>query len=188
MVEAADSFDDEPDHGLHEPQVRDAWCELLAKHLPAAPCEVLDLGCGTGTLSVLLASLGYIVTGVDFSAGMLARATAKANREHVEVAFVQGDAAAPPVTRLFDVLLCRHVLWALPEPEDVLQRWRSLLRPGGRLVLIEGHWSTGVGMTAAELVAQVERVVGPVVLARLPDVGLWGREIGDERYLVSVLR
>lgn len=43
-------------------------------------------------------------------------------------------------------------------------------------------------MTAAELVAQVERVVGPAVLVRPPDAGLWGREIGDERYLVSVLR
>ena len=54
---AAGSFDAEPDHGLGDPAVRAAWVELLGRHLPVAPCRVLDLGCGTGTLSVLLASL-----------------------------------------------------------------------------------------------------------------------------------
>src|SRR6478609_5325654 len=47
-------FDDEPDHGLHDPLVRDAWRSLLRSVLPPSPGRVADLGCGTGTLSLLL--------------------------------------------------------------------------------------------------------------------------------------
>ena len=47
-------FDDEPDYGLRDPAVRRAWGELLLEHVPAGS-TVLDLGCGTGSLAVLLA-------------------------------------------------------------------------------------------------------------------------------------
>ena len=43
----------------------------------------------------------------------------------------------------YDAVLARHVLWALPDPADALARWLGLLGPGGTLVLVEGHWSTG---------------------------------------------
>lgn len=43
----ADTFDDEPDHGLRDAVVREAWAERLRAWLPETPCEVLDLGCGT---------------------------------------------------------------------------------------------------------------------------------------------
>lgn len=186
--DAAASFDDEPDHGLRDPDVRAAWAELLTRHLPPAPCRVLDLGCGTGTLSVLLASLGYVVVGADLSGGMLARARAKASSAGVEVPLVQGDAAAPPVSGPFDAPVCRHVLWALPDPGRCLARWAALLRPGGRLVLVEGRWSTGAGITAADLLPCVERTLGPARLERLTDLRLWGRPIDDERYLLSAAR
>ena len=60
-------FDEEPDHGLRDPTVRDAWDRLLSKHLPEPPVDVLDLGCGTGSLTVLLADAGHRVHGVDLS-------------------------------------------------------------------------------------------------------------------------
>ena len=58
----ADQFDREPDHGLHDPQVRSAWVDLLRSNLPPSPASVLDVGCGTGSLSVVLSTLGYLVT------------------------------------------------------------------------------------------------------------------------------
>jgi ubiquinone/menaquinone biosynthesis C-methylase UbiE len=182
---AAASFDDEPDHGLRDPELRSSWRALLTRHLPDPPARVLDLGCGTGTLSVLLASMGFTVTALDSSAGMLAQAKAKAEHEGVPVELVHGDAAAPPVAGGFEVLLCRHLLWALPDPAAALARWRRLVRPGGRMVLIEGRWSTGAGILATELVPTVERVVGEAKLEHLDDEALWGRAITDERYLVS---
>ena len=56
--DAAATFDDEPDHGLRDPQVRAAWAALLLPLMPPAPARILDLGCGTGSLAVLLASRG----------------------------------------------------------------------------------------------------------------------------------
>jgi methylase of polypeptide subunit release factors len=57
--EQAASFDQEPDHGLLDPTVRAAWIAVLTDVLPPAPARILDLGCGTGTLAVLLAEAGY---------------------------------------------------------------------------------------------------------------------------------
>ena len=106
---------------------------------------------------------------------MLTRARAKASSAGMHVAFVRGDAPAPPVSGPFDVVLCRHVLWALPQPEQALRRWRTLLRPHGRLVPVEGRWSTGAGITAAQLLPSVERTVGPADLEPSSDPRLWGR-------------
>jgi SAM-dependent methyltransferase len=178
----AAAFDAEPDHGLADPDVREAWRALLLGALPPAPARVADLGCGTGTLSLLLAEEGYDVTGVDFSPEMVRRARAKVGDA---VRVLEGDAADPPLAEAsYDVVLCRHVLWALPSPAAALARWVSLLAPGGRLVLVEGSWSTGAGLTADETVALVEATGRAARLTRLPEAAYWGREVGDERYLV----
>ncbi|MZE76013.1 NUDIX hydrolase, partial [Streptomyces sp. SID5475] len=49
---AAPEFDEEPDHGLRDPAVRAAWSARLADWLPGEPSDVLDLGCGTGSLAL----------------------------------------------------------------------------------------------------------------------------------------
>jgi hypothetical protein len=59
-----------------------------------------------------------------------------------------------------------------------------LLRPGGRLVLVEGSWSTGTGLTAQQGEAIVARHRDQVDVTRLDDPALWGRVIDDERYLL----
>ena len=73
----AATFDNEPDHGLRDPIVRQAWSDLFAGWLSSSPVNILDIGCGTGSLSLLLASLGHNVTGLDFSPEMLAQAKTK---------------------------------------------------------------------------------------------------------------
>ncbi|MFF8953134.1 class I SAM-dependent methyltransferase [Streptomyces sp. NPDC014940] len=182
----AAAFDDEPDHGLRPPGVRAAWADRLRGWLPGHPADVLDLGCGTGSLSLLAAEQGHRVTGVDSSPAMAALARAKlAGRDAV---VLQGDAAAPPVgERRYDVVLVRHVLWALPDPERVLRHWRTLLRPGGRFVLVEGVWGTldPVGIPADRLVALLEPVARHTRVERLSgDPELWGGAVDDERYAV----
>jgi SAM-dependent methyltransferase len=186
-AEAA-TFDDEPDHGLGDPATRAAWRELLLEHLPPAPARVADLGCGTGTLSVLLAAEGYDVRGIDLSPEMVARAEAKAEAAGVAATFAVGDASDPQLPAgSFDVVLSRHVLWALPDPAAGLARWVALLAPGGRLVLVEGRWFTGGGLTSAETEELVHGTGRSVAVRHLPDPVYWGKEISDERYLaVSV--
>lgn len=178
----ARTFDEAPDHGLREPEVREAWRDLLQELLPPAPARIADLGCGTGTLSVLLTEQGYDVTGVDFSPAMIRQARAKAPG----VEFIEADASAPPLDPAsYDVVLSRHVLWAMRDPAAALGRWQDLLAPGGRLVLVEGSWSTGAGLTGAETVALVEGLGRPATLRPLPEARFWGREITDERYAVT---
>ena len=180
----APTFDDDPDHGLRDPQTRAAWLDLLTSHLPPAPARVADLGSGTGTVSVLLAEAGYTVDGVDFSPAMVERARAKAG-DRTDVTFTVADAAAPPLTPgAYDAVLCRHVLWALPDPAAALEQWVALLQPGGRLLLVEGSWHSGVGLTGAQTTGLVGETGRTAELQALTDPVYWGREIDDERYLV----
>lgn len=179
----AESFDEQPDHGLRDPSVRAAWADVLLPLMPPAPAAVLDLGCGTGSLAVLLAEAGYQVSGLDFSAKMLSVAAAKAEAAGVQVDFIEGDATAPPCVQA-DVVMARHVLWALPDPGAVVGRWAELLRPGGTLLLIEGRWSTGAGLAAVESQKLVLLHRREATVVPLTDSALWGGDIDDERYLL----
>lgn len=180
----ARTFDVEPDHGLHDPVVRDAWQGLLRSLVPPIPSRIADLGCGTGSLSLLLAEDAHEVDGVDLSPEMIRRARAKAGT-FPGVTFRVGDAAAPDLPPAsYDVVLCRHVLWALPDPPAALARWVELLLPQGRVMLVEGNWSTGAGLSAAETVALVEEAGLVATLRPLPDEAYWGKRIDDDRYAV----
>ena len=180
----AGAFDEEPDHGLHDPVVRDAWQSLLRSLVPPIPSRIADLGCGTGTLSLLLAEDAHQVDGIDFSPEMIRRAAAKAGT-FPGTSFRVGDASAPELPpAAYDVVLCRHVLWALPSPAEALGRWVELLAPDGRLVLVEGSWSTGAGLTADQTVELVEGAGLSASVQPLTETVYWGRRIDDERYVV----
>lgn len=179
-AEAA-GFDDEADHGLSDPQIRAAWRELLLEVLPPAPARVADLGCGTGTLTRLLTDEGYTVDGLDFSPEMVRRARTKVP----EARFVVGDAADPALLpQGYDVVLSRHVLWAMPDPARAFARWVGLLAAGGVVVLVEGYWATGTGLSAEVCERIVSRVRHDVQIRPLSEPVYWGKEIADERYVV----
>ena len=131
----AGAFDDAADHGLRDPEVRRAWADLLLPLIDGRGRRVADLGCGTGTLSLLLAAEGgHFVSGVDFSSEMIHRAREKTKGTSPEPVFIVADAAEPPLTAgSFDVVLARHVLWAMPDPAAALKRWIELLGPDGVL-------------------------------------------------------
>ncbi|MCW2833673.1 MAG: class SAM-dependent methyltransferase [Nocardioides sp.] len=180
-LEAA-SFDDEPDHGLADPRVRAAWRELLLGVLPPAPRRVADLGCGTGTLTRLLVDEGYGVDGVDISPEMIRLARSKVP----EADFRVGDASAPGLdAAAYDVVLCRHVLWAMPDPVTAFASWVELLAPGGEAVLVEGRWGNGAGLGADEAEAIVRTARSEVTVRHLPEDVFWGKTINDERYLLT---
>ncbi|WP_405148572.1 class I SAM-dependent methyltransferase [Sphaerisporangium sp. NBC_01403] len=201
---AASSFDDEADHGLRDPEVRAAWAERLRSWLPPSPADVLDLGCGTGSLTLLLAEQGHRPVGVDLSPLMAEQARRKLTAAGFEVTTLVGDASDPPAEAgaSFDVILSRHLLWTLPDPEGALRRWAGLLRPGGRLVLIEGRWAAPAepgdrplygeapslpwmgGVGAERLLRALLPIAAHSRAEPLTDPRLWGRPIHDERYAV----
>lgn len=187
--EAAASFDDEPDHGLRDPGVRAAWMALLQRALPPGPVAVVDLGCGTGSLSVLLAEIGYTVTGVDIAPAMIAQAEHKARMLRRTISWRVMDAAQPDFApQSFDAVLCRHLLWTLPAIDQVLARWARLLKPAGVLLLIEGRWHTGAGLRPDEVVAALPASLTNTVVLPLSGLAdLWGGPVNDERYALRAV-
>jgi SAM-dependent methyltransferase len=198
--EYAAEYDQEPDHGLLDSDTRAAWKDLLRMWLPPHPSDVVDLACGTGTLTALAAELGHRVRAYDLSGEMVRRARAKTAHFGSAVEVHQSDVSAPPLEpRSADAVLARHILWTLPDPHAALAAWAQALRPGGRLVLVEGRWSSvgddsfddpdrmpwAGGVRSAELRAAVEQVAQDVHVVQLTDPVLWGRDIDDERYLLA---
>lgn len=115
--------------------------DLLRTWAGARPLDVLDIGCGTGFLALQLADLGHRVTGLDCTEEMLELGRAKAREAGLEVRFEAGDAERPPFAdATFDLIVERHVIWTLPDPLGALTAWHRVLRPGGRVVLVEGDW------------------------------------------------
>jgi SAM-dependent methyltransferase len=134
----AATYDDSPDHGTASPSERAAWNAALQRLLPPGGGRVLDVGAGTGFLSLAAARLGYRVTALDLSGGMLARLRASAERDGLEVEIVEAGAEEPPPGP-FDAVIERHLLWTLPDPAGALAAWRAAA-PDGRLLLFEGLW------------------------------------------------
>jgi len=141
----APGFDAGFGHSISTAAERAAWDRILDLALAGlGSLDALDAGCGTGFLSFELAARGHRVTGVDFAPAMLAEARRKAAERAVAVRFEQADAEHLPFPAgSFDLAISRHVLWTLPHPEAAVDEWIRVLRPGGRLVVIDGQFDPG---------------------------------------------
>ncbi|MFO1185680.1 MAG: metalloregulator ArsR/SmtB family transcription factor [Bauldia sp.] len=100
---------------------------------------MLDLGTGTGRLLEVFADLYNKAVGVDSSAGMLAMARANLERAGITQAQVRlGDAYALPLPRgAFDLVTIHQVLHFLDDPQRVIAEAARVLRPGGRLLIVD---------------------------------------------------
>jgi SAM-dependent methyltransferase len=164
--EDAATYDDSASHYPRRPQEQAAWAATLRRLLPEPPAAVLDMGAGTGFLSLLLAAQGYRVTAADLAPGMLTRLKAKAAGRGLDIQAVQTDALHPPAGS-FDVVIERHLVWTLPDPAGALAAWRAAA-PEGRLVLVEGSWS-GRGASAAEQLRRNARAFVNLIRRPAPD-------------------
>jgi ArsR family transcriptional regulator len=129
------------------------WDEIRALHAPDRAVEqallklvgkrsfqsMLDLGTGTGRLLEIFAPLYRRGVGVDLSREMLAVARANLDRAGIANAQVrQGDIFAPPVERdAFDLVTMHQVLHYLEDPALAIREAARLLRPAGRLVIVD---------------------------------------------------
>lgn len=134
-------YDRSPGHGIHSEHEKEAWKSLLRQALGTEneKLDILDVGCGTGVISLLLAELEHSVTGIDLSEGMLEKAKEKARNFNLPIVFKNGDAENLPFEdEAFDVVTNRHLLWALPNPEKAISEWKRVLKPGGKVIIIDG--------------------------------------------------
>jgi len=101
------------------------------------PCRVLDIGCGTGSVTLRLAERGHTVTGVDPADGMLRVARMKDRESKVD--WVQAPAAEFTLPDRFDLaIMTGHVFQVFLDDAETLAALRNIHRhmaPGGRLIL-----------------------------------------------------
>ncbi|MGD9615374.1 MAG: class I SAM-dependent methyltransferase [Alphaproteobacteria bacterium] len=133
-------FDEDFGHSIGGSAERAAWDRILDLVIPeGGPLDALDVGSGTGFLALELAARGHRVTGLDFAPAMIAKAREKAAVQGLDICFDEGDAERLSYpSGSFDLVISRHVLWTLPHPERALDEWLRVLRPGGRLAVIDG--------------------------------------------------
>lgn len=181
----AATFDDEADHGLTDPDTRHAWATLLESVLEDSHCAVVDLGCGTGSLSILLAQRGHPVLGIDVSPNMVERAADKAHLDGLDIEFMAGDVQTIAVPQTpYGAVVSRHLLWAVPDPEALVARWSAGLTGDGLFVAIEGVWDRA-GTPPAEVFSALQMHFKKVEYIDLTDEpALWGKEVTDHRYAV----
>jgi demethylmenaquinone methyltransferase/2-methoxy-6-polyprenyl-1,4-benzoquinol methylase len=169
------------------------WRRLTARTVVAPGDRVLDVCCGTGDLALASVAEGGRVTGLDFSERMLERARRKSDA----VEWVEGDAVALPFPDGgFDAATVGFGVRNVPDLERALAELRRVLRPGGRVAILEITRPRGLlapfyrlwfdcivpllgkvipgGSAYAYLPASVRRFPGPEELASLLEAAGFG--------------
>jgi len=152
----APHFDEDFGHSIRTPAERTAWDRILDVVLAGRRgLDALDVGCGTGFLSLELSARGHRVTGVDFAPAMIALSRKKAAERGASVRFDEADAEHLPfASGSFDLVISRHLLWTLPRPAAAIDEWIRALRPGGRLVVVDGQFDAGASATGIRASAE----------------------------------
>ncbi|MGG5820357.1 class I SAM-dependent methyltransferase [Falsiroseomonas sp. HW251] len=133
-------FDDDIAHRIGDGAPAAAWQAMIAKALgPLEGKRVLDLGCGTGEVSRMLRALGASVTGVDLSEAMLARARSKLCPLNWR-GFLGDAESLPDRDATYDAVVTRHLVWTLPDAPAAFAAWARVLKPGGRLLVVDGDF------------------------------------------------
>lgn len=114
---------------------RDLTKRTLEEELePGNVASILEVGCGPGTWTSLLAQRARAVIAIDLSPGMLEQAMRSVPYAHVD--FINADAATFDPAQQFDCAVSVRVLEYIPEWQTVVHRLGRLVKPGGRAVLI----------------------------------------------------
>lgn len=120
---------------------KEEYEKFLRKYIPKnKKCKTIDMGCGPGFLAILLAYMGCESFAFDCTENMLAKAEENARDLGVKIHTIQGDAQNPDIEdNSFDLLVSRNVIWNLENPEKAYKEWIRILKPGGRIIILDGN-------------------------------------------------
>lgn len=124
---------------------------------------VIDLGCGAGPnvphLRRAVGPMGHVV-GVDFTRPILQRA----RRTHAagNVTFTTGDVTDLPIKGPVDAIVSSFLSGMLPEPTTTITRWTDLVRPGGRVALLDA------ALSGTRVAWPLNQIVKAIIFASAP--------------------
>lgn len=137
-------YDSHVSHGIKSEEEESLWMKVFSEVITEKSLKVLDVGCGTGAMGLILSKMGHDVSGIDLSEGMMSVGRKKAEEAALTMTFELGDAENPQFEdNTFDVVVNRHLLWTLPHPKTALENWLRVLKPSGILIVIDGKWNDG---------------------------------------------
>jgi len=172
----AQAYDRSPlNRFLFLPSYRAMLAELVRWDRTAEPFDLLDVGCGTGTFAAMLAGSGRParVVGLDFVPAMcrLAKDKAEAAGAASYLRFLAGDAEHLPFAAgSFDVVTCSNSFHHYPHQAQAIREMRRVLRPGGRLILVDGFRDNVIGWFVFDVcVGMIEKHVRHVPWGQVRD-------------------
>ena len=118
------------------------WMKEIEKQIPAGRrLKILDVGCGAGFFSILLAKEGHEVFGIDLTPEMIENAIQLAEEENANCCFQVMDAENPMFAdETFDVVISRNLTWTLPNAEHAYGEWMRVLKTGGVLLNFDANY------------------------------------------------
>ena len=139
---------------------RSRFARLLDTAIPG-DASIVEIGCGTGQMSLYLARADRIVIGADLTRASLLLGAAAAKRFAVsDVQFIETDLASPALrSGAFDIVYCSGVLHHTPDPRASFARIARLARPGGIIVI-------GLYNSIARLPLRLRRLVARLTRER----------------------
>ena len=154
------TFDQSPGHVASSKKEEDAWKALLQERIGSREKMVLDVGVGTGFLSIMLAEMGYNVVGIDLTEAMIKIARKKIDDRGLKIRLELGDAESLSFEdESFDAIVNRNVLSQLPDPGKALSEWKRVLKPNGTLCFfLNGPHSKGLVYRAKKQVINLSSI------------------------------
>lgn len=161
-------FDKRP--GDRTEEQRNAWKQFFLEKLGKKPLKILDVGTGTGFLSISLTEMGHEVVGIDISEGMLSQARKKAERRGLDLKLMIEDAESLSLEdETFDIVVTNAVLWSLPNPKKAVREWKRVLKPGGTAYAFASNHVEQRG-----IYRQIKRAFGDFMVWMIDEKNYWG--------------
>ncbi|MGI6005942.1 MAG: methyltransferase domain-containing protein [Ruminococcus sp.] len=135
------SFLEQRRRELHSPLAK-RWLDAIERQMPAGKkLNILDVGCGTGFFSILLAKRGHRVTGTDLTPEMIEHSIQLAKEEGAACSFQVMDAENLDFADdSFDLVISRNLTWTLPHAEQAYREWKRVLKPDGILLNFDANY------------------------------------------------
>ena len=137
----SDSFLEQRRQELHS-EMAERWMKEIRAQMPEGEnLRILDVGCGAGFFSILLAKAGHQVTGIDLTPDMIKNARILAKEENADCEFLVMDAENPEFPDgSFDMIISRNLTWTLPHVRHAYGEWIRVLKKGGVLLNFDANY------------------------------------------------